>query len=86
MYVAPGWRVAPTGGSGKSTITIPVGDFPKTHTIIQNVPSSGHSWRGGARKAGGGEVKSHIHACLTEPKKIPLSFSGKGDLGNESQS
>ena len=34
MYVAPGWRVAPTGGSGKSTQQLPVGDQHKSIMIV----------------------------------------------------
>ena len=38
MYVAPGWRVAPTGGTGKSTQQIPVGDQHKSIMIVVKCP------------------------------------------------
>ena len=58
MYVAPGWRVAPTGGSGKSTQQIPVGDQYKSIMIVIKCPFLRPFMEMVCRDSGGGEVKS----------------------------
>ena len=57
MYVAPGWRVAPTGGAGKSTQQITVEEQYKSILIVIKCPFLRPFMDRGARKAGRGEVK-----------------------------